>query len=54
MNGTNCSIAIGFGASAGLSAHMRLAVPADDSCATIGCIVSFRFSMNIFQLQLCR
>ena len=30
MKGTNCSTAIGFGSSAGLSAHMRLAVPAYD------------------------
>ena len=53
MNGVNCSIAIGFGASAGLSIHIRFAVPADDSCTTIGCIVSFRFSTNIFQLHWC-
>ena len=54
MKGTNCSIAIGLGASAGLSIHIFFAVPAEDSCATIGCMVSFRFSTNIFQLQLCR
>ena len=30
-----------------------MAVPADDSCATIGCMVSLRFSTNIFQLQSC-
>src|SRR6266568_3926926 len=29
-------------------------MPAEDACAIIGCIVSFRFSTNIFQLQLCR
>ena len=51
MNGANCSIAIGFGWSAGSPAHMFFAVPADDSCTTIGCIVSFRFSMNVFQLH---
>ena len=54
MKGTNCSIAIGLGASAGLPSHIRFAVPADDSCTTIGCMVSFRFSTNIFQLQWCR
>ena len=54
MNGTNCSIAIGLGTSAGLPAHIFLAVPAEDSCTTIGCIVSFRFSMNIFQLHVVR
>jgi hypothetical protein len=32
---------------------MRLAVPADDSCATMGCMVSLRFSTNIFQLHWC-
>ena len=53
MNGVNCSIAIGLGASAGWSSHIRLAVPADDSCTTIGCMVSFRFSTNIFQLHWC-
>ncbi len=53
MKGTNCSMAIGLGASAGWPAHIALAVPADDSCATIGCMVSFRFSTNIFQLQGC-
>src|SRR6218665_2696414 len=53
MKGTNCSIAIGLGSSSDLSAHMRLAVPAEDSCATIGCMVSFRFSTNIFQLHWC-
>ena len=37
--------------SAGWSAHIRLAVPAEDSCATIGCMVSLRFSTNIFQLH---
>src|SRR6218665_1159487 len=53
MKGTNCSIAIGLGSSSDLSAHMRLAVPAEDSCATIGGMVSFRFSTNIFQLHWC-
>jgi hypothetical protein len=47
------SIAIGRGASSGWPCHSFLAVPADDSCATIGCMVSLRFSMNIFQLQSC-
>src|SRR3954464_2889109 len=36
------------------SSHRRFAVPADDACAIIGCMVSLRFSTNIFQLQLCR
>jgi hypothetical protein len=38
MKGMNCSMAMGFGLGR-LSDHMFLAVPAEDSCATIGCIV---------------
>ena len=53
MKGTNCSMAMGLGASSGCPAHIDLAVPAEDSCATMGCMVSLRFSTNIFQLHWC-
>ena len=33
--------------------HTSIAVPAEDSCATIGWQVSVWFSTSIFQLQLC-
>ena len=46
---------MGLGVSSGkpMAAQTSRAVPAEDWCATMGCMVSFRFSTNIFQLQSC-
>ena len=47
------SIAIGFFAPSGfcISSQSLTAVPAEDSCATIGWQASVWFSTSIFQLQ---
>src|SRR5579859_1640545 len=53
MNGAKISTAGGFLLAPGnIFFHTSTAVPADDSCATIGWQVSVRFSTTIFQLQL--
>ena len=54
MNGANSSTAMGLGVPGAASFHTRTAVPADDSCATMGWQVSVWLSTSIFQLQWCR
>ena len=53
MNGAKISTAIGFLVPGGAFFQTLIAVPADDSWATIGWQVSVWFSTSIFQLQLC-
>ena len=53
MKGAKISTAIGFFVPGGAFFQTSTAVPAEDSCATMGWQVSVWFSTSIFQLQLC-
>ncbi|MOA62452.1 hypothetical protein D3C78_1878780 [compost metagenome] len=53
MKGANSSTAIGLGVPSGACSQTFTAVPADDSCATMGWQVSVWLSTSIFQLQRC-
>ena len=44
---------MGLGVPSGAAFHTLTAVPAEDSCATMGWQVSVWLSTNIFQLQRC-
>ena len=53
MKGANSSTAMGLGVPSGAFSQTLTAVPAEDSCATMGWQVSVWLSTSIFQLQRC-